>query len=379
MRFAAFKCFLVLGAGCFFAFPRPSRADESASEVVKFLRAPPGFSISVYAARVPNARELALAPNGSVFVGSLKQGAVYALVPNADRSRAADVVKIASGLDLPNGVAFRGGALYVSEPSRILKYDQILTHLKAPPKPSVVYDKLPTEHAHGWKFIAFGPDGKLYVPIGAPCNICRLTGIFGSIYRMNADGSDFELVATGIRNSVGFDWKPDTKALWFTDNGRDELGDNLPPDELNTVTKLGQNFGYPYCHAGTIKDPQFGNEHACSEFQGPAAALDPHGAALGMRFYEGSRSPSEYKGNIFIAQHGSWNRSHKIGYRVLRVVLKGGRVQKVEPFIEGWLGAGEKVHGRPVDVQLLPDGTLLISDDEVGAVYRVSYSASRKK
>jgi glucose/arabinose dehydrogenase len=271
-------------------------------------------------------------------------------------------------------VAYRNGALYVSAVNRILRFDDIERRLDSPPPPVVVTDAYPTDGHHGWKFIAFGPDGKLYVPVGAPCNICEPDAAkYAIITRINADGSGREIVARGVRNSVGFDWNPQTKDLWFTDNGRDALGDDVPPDELNHVTATGGNFGYPYCHAGTIADPEFGSKHACSEFIAPAQKLGPHVAALGMRFYTGTQFPAAYRNQIFIAEHGSWNRSQKIGYRVTLVKLDaGGKAISYEPFAQGWL-QGQQAWGRPADVLVAPDGSLLVSDDSAGAIYRISY------
>ncbi|MFI4925115.1 MAG: PQQ-dependent sugar dehydrogenase, partial [Vicinamibacteria bacterium] len=278
------------------------------------------------------------------------------------------------GLREPAGVAFRDGALYVSAVSRILRLDDIERRLDNPPSPVLVSDRFPDDGHHGRKFIAFGPDGKLYVPVGAPCNVCEPDfERYANIGRMNPDGSGFEVVARGVRNTVGFDWHPRTRELWFTDNGRDMLGDDQPPDELNRLARSGQNFGYPYCHGGTIPDPGFGARHACSEFVAPAQNLGPHVASLGMRFYTGTQFPAEYRNQVFIAEHGSWNRSRRIGYRVTLVRLdEQGRAVKYEPFAEGWL-QGESAWGRPADVAVAPDGSLLVSDDAAGAIYRIRY------
>ncbi|HXE81230.1 MAG TPA: sorbosone dehydrogenase family protein [Vicinamibacterales bacterium] len=338
------------------------------------IRLPKGFSISVYADNVPNARSMVLSPKGILFVGSREDGGVRAVIDRDKDYRADAVVAIAAGLRMPNGVAFRDGSLYVAEISRILRYDGIEDRLESPPEPVVVRDDLPTERHHGWKFIAFGPDGWLYVPIGAPCNICESKDPrFASITRMRPDGREHEVYVHGVRNSVGFDWHPETKALWFTDNGRDELGDDVPPDELNMATEKGQHFGYPYCHGGTISDPEFGAKRPCSEFRPPVQRLGAHVASLGMRFYTGTMFPAEYRNQIFIAEHGSWNRSRKVGYRVSLVRLEGDRAVSYEPFAEGWL-QGEEEWGRPVDVLVMPDGSLLVSDDRAGAIYRITYA-----
>jgi glucose/arabinose dehydrogenase len=345
----------------------PARGDDLPLEKIKL---PPGFTIELVA-RVPNAREMALATQGTLFVGSMGAGKVFAvtLKPNGP----ATVATIASGLDRPVGVAFRDGALYVSAISRILRFDDIENRLDKPPPPVVVSDRFPGDASHGWKFIAFGPDGKLYVPVGAPCNICEPDpDRYALIARMNPDGSGVEVFARGLRNSVGFDWDPRTRELWFTSNGRDWLGDDSPPDTLNHAAKQGSNFGYPYCHGGTIADPEFGRKRACNEFTAPAQNLGPHVAALGMRFYTGAQFPAAYRNQIFIAEHGSWNRSKKIGYRITLVRLEGNKAVAYEPFATGWL-QGEKAWGRPVDVLVMPDGALLVSDDYAGAIYRITY------
>jgi glucose/arabinose dehydrogenase len=277
---------------------------------------------------------------------------------------------VASGLDTPNGVAFHQGALYVAEISRILRFPGIEKSLANPPRPEVVYDALPAERHHGWKFIAFGPDGMLYVPVGAPCNVCdREDPRFASITRMKPDGSGFEVFARGIRNTVGFDWHPKTGELWFTDNGRDMMGDDVPPDELDVAPRPGLHFGYPYCH-GSIPDPEFGRGRSCAKYAPPALELGAHVAALGMRFYRGTAFPPEYRGSVFIAEHGSWNRSRKVGYRVAWVRFENGKAVSHRPFAEGWL-QGQQEWGRPVDLLELTDGSLLVSDDEAGAVYRI--------
>ncbi|MEE9301933.1 MAG: PQQ-dependent sugar dehydrogenase [Alphaproteobacteria bacterium] len=331
---------------------------------------PPGFAIELYAAGVPNARSMALGPGGTLFVGSQKAGVVYALPDRDGDNRADGVIRLLEGLNVPNGVAIREGALYVAEINRILRYDAIESSLEAPPVPVAVSDSLPRERHHGWKFIRFGPDGWLYVPVGAPCNVCEAPAPFASILRMAPDGTALEVFARGVRNSVGFDWHPETGELWFTDNGRDRLGDDLPPDELNHAPRAGLHFGFPYCHGGFLPDPNFAQ--GCDAFTPPARKLGPHVASLGMRFYTGEMFPPDYRGQIFIAEHGSWNRSRKIGYRITLVRLEDNRVLSYEPFAEGWL-QGEESWGRPVDVLVMPDGALLVSDDRAGAIYRIFY------
>jgi glucose/arabinose dehydrogenase len=338
------------------------------------IKLPRGFTIGVYAEKVPGARSLVLGPEGIVFVGTRDEGKVYALLAGSDPTRAGEIITVAKGLHSPNGVAVRDNALYVSEINRILRFDDINSRLRNFPQPVVINDSFPSERAHGWKFIAFGPDGKLYVPVGAPCNICNPEDKrFASIMRMNPDGSQLEIFAHGIRNTVGFDWHPVTKELWFTDNGRDWMGDNEPPDELNCAPEKDLHFGYPYCHGGTIPDPEFGRVRSCKEFVAPRLLLGPHVAALGMRFYTGNSFPEEYRNQIFIAEHGSWNRSKKIGYRI--TLARGqGKDLKYEVFAEGWL-QGQSEWGRPVDVLVMPDGALLVSDDSAGVVYRIQYGA----
>jgi glucose/arabinose dehydrogenase len=346
----------------------------TAAPPVERIKLPPGFKVEIYADKVENARSLAVGDKGTVFVGT-RSDAVYALVDSNRDGKVDEVVTIAEGLNAPNGVAFRDGALYVAEISRILRFDDIEAHLKKPPKPVVVFDKLPRDVHHGWKFIAFGPDGWLYVPVGAPCNICETDpDVYAAIHRMKPDGSQYEVFARGIRNTVGFDWDPNTKELWFNEHGRDMMGDDMPSCELNHAPKAGMHFGFPYCHQGDTPDPEYGLKRKCSEFTPPALKQGGHVAPDGLRFYTGKMFPAEYKNRIFIAQHGSWNRSKKSGYRVMMVTLKSDRktVDKVEEFATGWM-ENERAWGRPVDVLVMPDGALLISDDTANAVYRVTY------
>jgi glucose/arabinose dehydrogenase len=337
------------------------------------IKLPPGFHISIYATNVHNARSMTLSPKGTLFVGTRSAGNVYAIVDRKGDYHAEEVITIAQGLNMPNGVAVRDGALYVAEVNRVLRYDDIEAHLKNPPKPVVVNDKFPRDKHHGWKFMAFGPDGMLYVPVGAPCNICeRNPDRYAVIMRMRPDGSGLETFARGIRNTVGFDWHPVTNELWFTDNGRDWLGDDRPPDELNYAPRPGMHFGYPYCHAKNIPDPEFGAKHRCDEFTPPAMELGPHVAALGMRFYTGTMFPEEYRNQILIAEHGSWNRTTPIGYRISLVRLDNSRAVSYDVFAEGWL-QGHQAWGRPVDVLVMPDGSLLVSDDRADVIYRIAY------
>jgi glucose/arabinose dehydrogenase len=334
------------------------------------IRLPAGFRITIYADPVPGARSMVLGDDGTLFVGSRRQGQVYAVTDTNGDHKADEVRIIARGLYMPNGVAFRNGSLYVAEVSRILRFDRIETRLDHPPRPVVINDTLPDKAHHGWRYLAFGPDGWLYVSIGAPCNVCNE---YGQIIRMRADGSGRQVYARGVRNSVGFDWHPDNGELWFTDNGRDWLGDDSPPDELNRAERPGLHFGFPYCHGGDIADPQFGEQRACSEFTPPEVRFGAHVAPLGIRFYDGTLFPENYRGQALVAQHGSWNRSQKVGYRIMRVDTRPGRARETSVFAEGWLQAGEKVSGRPVDLLVMPDGALLVSDDHAGRIYRISY------
>jgi glucose/arabinose dehydrogenase len=341
------------------------------------IRLPPGFQISVWADGVTAVRSLAQSPGGTVFAGSWTAGNVYALRDDNKDGKADRAITVISGLrNMPNGVAFRDGALYVAEINRIIRFDNIESKLEKAGTPAVVTDKLPSDRHHGWKFIRFGPDGLLYVPVGAPCNMCDRGDPYASILRMKPDGSGMETFARGVRNTVGFDWHPTTGELWFTDNGRDNLGDNTPGDELNRAPKPGMHFGYPYCHEGTIVDPEFGAKRQCSEFEPPAQRLDAHAGAVGMRFYTGSQFPQQYRNQIFIAEHGSWNRSAGLpfnGNRISIAHLQGNKVVRYEPFAQGWL-EGRNRWGRPVDLEVMPDGSMLVSDDQAGVIYRISYA-----
>ncbi len=343
-------------------------------ELLKNLHLPDGFTISLFADSLPNARSLALGDDGVVFVGTGAEGKVYAVKDGNNDGIAEASYTIAQDLFMPNGVAYRNNKLYVAEINRIIRFDEITKSLDKPPTPTVVYDQFPSDTHHGWKYLRFGPDGKLYTAVGAPCNICKPEKpIYASLVRLNADGSDFQIIANGIRNSVGFDWQPGSDAMFFTDNGRDLLGDDVPPEELNQWTKVGDHFGYPFCHGGTIADPEFGKEKSCSQFVTPAWKFNAHNAALGLRFYRGKQFPDEYQNQLFVALHGSWNRSKPDGYRVALVKFKQGKPVAEEAFISGWLTKDDKVLGRPVDILDMPDGSLLISDDQNGVIYRVAY------
>ena len=358
-----------------------SIANAKADVQLDKLQLPEGFTIDVWAADVPNARSMALSETGTVFIGNRQENNVYALVDENGDGKADSKYILATDLRMPNGVAIKDGDLYVAEVSRILRFKDIENNLTSPTY-EVVYDGYPDEAHHGWKFIAFGPDGLLYVPVGAPCNICLSEDpIFASITRLDVSkpGATPEIFAHGIRNSVGMTWHPETKEMWFTDNGRDMLGDDTPDCELNKATSPGQHFGYPYWHAGTIKDPEVGSEgEEASFYTAPEAKLGAHTAPLGLRFYTGDQFPASYKNQLFIAKHGSWNRSKKSGYEVVLARLDSlGKVSSQEIMVSGWLDqATQEAWGRPVDVQQLADGSLLISDDVANCIYRLSYTAN---
>lgn len=332
---------------------------------------PPGFAIEEYA-DVPNARSLALGDNGTLFVSNRKGRSVYAVVENGDGSTR--TIELLDGMTTPNGIAYFEGDLYVAEIDRVYRYANIEENLDNAPEAELLDIDLPSDRHHGWRYIGFGPDGRLYISIGAPCNICDEFG-YAQIIRVDVDGSNRETYASGIRNSVGFTWHPETEELWFTDNGRDMLGDDLPPCELNRVSRQGLHFGYPYCHASEILDPRFGKGRDCANYTPPVQELGPHVAPLGVKFYTGAMFPAEYRNQVFIAEHGSWNRSRKIGYRISLVRLEGNQAVSYEPFAQGWL-QGESVSGRPVDLIVKEDGSLLVSDDFSGKIYRISYTGN---
>ncbi|HKL38968.1 MAG TPA: sorbosone dehydrogenase family protein [Bacteroidales bacterium] len=337
------------------------------------IEMPEGFHIETYATGLEDARSMAMGPRGNIFVGNRTEDKVYLLRDTNSDFKADERHVIAEGLNMPNGVAYYQGDLYVAEVNRILRFPDIMEHYNQEPSFEVIYDNYPTDRHHGWKYIDFGPDGKLYVPVGAPCNICESEQpIYATITRMDPDGSNLEIYAEGIRNTVGFTWHPETEELWFTDNGRDRMGDNIPPDELNKAPAKGLHFGYPYCHGNDISDPKLGKGKSCQDYIKPEQELGPHVAALGVIFYTGDMFPKSYKNQILIAEHGSWNRSEKIGYRLMKAGMENGEVQSYQPFAKGWL-QGEQVWGRPVDILQLHDGSLLVSDDYGDAIYRITY------
>ncbi len=332
------------------------------------IRLPPGFAIEEYA-DVPNARSLALGDRGTLFVSTRRGRSVYAVVENDDGSTR--TIELMDGMHTPNGIAFHDGDLYVAEINRVYRFRDIEDSLDSVPAGEVLDIDLPSDRHHGWRYIGFGPDGKLYISIGVPCNVCDKLG-YAQIIRVNVDGTGRETFASGIRNSVGFTWHPVTKELWFTDNGRDMMGDDIPPCELNRAPRQGLHFGFPYCHGGDIPDREYGEGRQCSDYTPPVQKLGPHVAPLGVKFYTGTMFPPEYRGQVLIAEHGSWNRSKKIGYRVTLVRLEGNRAVAYEPFADGWL-QNERASGRPVDLIVKDDGSLLVSDDFAGKIYRITY------
>jgi len=354
----------------------PMNVDPA--EYLDKITLPPGFKISIYAKDVMRARSMDVGANDTVYVGTRgvvdrkELGKVFAVVDSNKDFVADDIKTIAEGLNVPNGVALNGTDLYIAEIGTIQKLENIQNNLDSPPKPVVVTEDYPDETYHGWKFIRFGPDGKLYVPVGAPCNTCERDEIFASITRIDADGKNREIVAHGVRNSVGFDWHPQTNEMWFTDNGRDMIDDNTPPEELNRVTKAGEHFGFPYRYGKDYVDDAFKTDKKAEEFVAPMAEMPAHTAGLGMRFYTGSSFPAEYKYDVFIAYHCSWNRSKPAGYYVMRVDMENGEVKGTEVFAGGWL-IDEKYWGRPVDIEFLSDGSMLVSDDHANVIYRISY------
>ena len=340
------------------------------------LKLPPGFKAEVYADGIPEARSMALGDKGTVFVSNRILSDVYAIV---DQGGKRQVKRILKGLKSPNGLAFDKGTLYVAERGRITRYDGIEDRLDNPPEAKVVIDNLdPTNQAgHFWKYLAMGPDGKLYFNIGSPGNIVMPGTVQASINRVDPKTGVMEQYARGVRNSVGFDWHPKTHELWFTNHARDWISDDLPNDTLHHVSAKGANFGFPFCHQGDLLDPEFGKGRSCDEFDKPALKLGAHIAPLGVRFYTGKMFPAAYQNTMFIAMHGSWNKTNKQGYNVMQVSLDAKGVPTMKPFLEGFLTdpkADPPMWGRPVDVLVMKDGALLVSDDYNGIVYRISYA-----
>lgn len=352
-----------------------SSVTSAAALMLDRLKVPDGFSVAVFSDGVADARQMARGTSGVIYVGSRRAGSVYAVVDGDGDKRADHVHTIATGLYMPSGVAYHDGTLYVAEVNRVIAFDAIDSNFRSEPKPRIVFDRLPADGHHGWKFIAFGPDNALYIPVGAPCNVCEVEDPYGTILRLDVATGKLDVVARGIRNSVGFDWHPRTQELWFSDNGRDMMGDEVPPEEINRISQSGQHFGFPYVHGGDIPDPEFGTDAKPASYEQPAWQLGAHVAPLGVMFYTGREFPEEYRGSLLVAEHGSWNRSRKAGYRVMRAIFDAdGAIQSYVPFITGWL-QGEANWGRPVDIEQLADGSVLVSDDQAGVIYRISYAA----
>lgn len=337
------------------------------------LKLPPGFRIELWAHGMPGARAMVRGDQGRIYVGTRAIGRVYEVT---DRGSERTSRVVASGLNQPAGVEFRNGSLYVMAIDKVLRFDGIEANPAAPSVDMTAAFKLPPLQHHNWKYIRFGPDGKLYVPFGAPCNICEPTAEYAQIRRYNADGSGMEVVARGVRNSVGFDWHPVTKELWFTDHGRDWMGDEGPQDELNRMGRTGLNFGFPYCHANAVPDKDIRKNNPCDGVTLPVTEMGPHAAVMGILFYTGSMFPAEYRNSMLIARKGSWNRTKKFGFDVVRVTADAdGRNAKTEPFLTGFLDEGTQAFGgRPAYLLQMPDGSVLISDEQMGAIYRVSYA-----
>jgi glucose/arabinose dehydrogenase len=339
---------------------------------LKKIRLPPGFKIEVYASGLPEARQMAWGDKGTLFVGSFNASNVYAVTNEGGKQTVKTILK---GLNMPTGIAFRDGALYVIAIDKLLRYDNAETNLDKLGEPVVVYDDMPPYVAHGWKYLVADKSGAFYVPFGPPFNIGIPPASVSQVRRVDPKTGLAEVVALGVRNSVGGDIDPRSGDYWFTENARDWLGDDIPSDKLNHIARLGQHFGYPYCHQGDTPDPKFAGGHKCSEFTPPVLNLGAHVAPLGMKFYTGTQFPAQYKNNIFIAEHGSWNRHNYQGGRIERVIVdKDGKSAKQEVFADGWLTGPQEYIGRPNDILQASDGSLLVADDWAGAIYRISYS-----
>lgn len=345
-------------------FSAPVEVDLS------LLELPDGHKIEVVA-QAQNVRQLAQSYDGTLFAGSRRAGNVYALVDKNRDGNYESTILISSGLNMPSGVAVKGNDLYVAEVERILVFKNILPLDENNLPPATVYfDRLPNKRHHGWKYLKFGPDGLLYFNIGAPCNICLPEHPFATLVRLT-ETKRLEVIASGVRNSVGFTWNPNSKKMWFTDNGRDHLGDDLPSDELNRIDTLKQHFGYPYMHANNVNDPIYGKQGNNITVSPPAYELGAHVAPLGLTFYTGNTMPESNTNTLYVAEHGSWNRSEKSGYRIVKLQIENGEVVSHQPFIQGWM-RNEEYWGRPNDIIVDQDGSLLISDDYAGVVYRIS-------
>jgi glucose/arabinose dehydrogenase len=338
------------------------------------LNLPPGFKAEIWATGMPGARAMARAPSGKIFVGTRGIGRVYELTDAGPGART--VRTVVDKLNQPAGVEFNNGSLYVMAIDKVLRFDGIESNPSVAASDITQAFALPREQHHNWKYIRFGPDGKLYVPFGAPCNICEQGPEYAQIRRYNPDGSGMEVLARGVRNTVGFDFHPVTKELWFSNHGRDWMGDDSPDDTFNKLSGVGQNFGFPYCHSGTMADKDIKKDNPCNGVAKPVALMGPHTAVMGVHFYTGNMFPAEYKNMALVARKGSWNRTQKSGYDVVMVKANNdGSDAKVTPFITGFMNAADNSFwGRPAYMLQLPDGSLLLSDEQLGAIYRISYS-----
>jgi glucose/arabinose dehydrogenase len=339
------------------------------------FKVPAGFKVELWATGIPGGREIAEGDNGKFYVGTRGIGRVYEVTDKGNERTSRVVI---DKLNQPSGVAYKDGTLFVASTDKVLRFDGISSKPDVAPVDVTAAFQLPAEHVHhNWKYLRFGPDGKLYMPVGAPCNICEVKAAdFATIRRYNPDGSGMEVVATGVRNSHGLDWHPVTKELWFSNHGRDWMGDDTPNDTLNRMTKVGLNFGFPHCHQGNVADPDVKKDNACAGVEKPVALMGPHAAAMGVQFYTGSMFPAEYKNVAFVARKGSWNRTAKIGFDVVTVrSAADGQGAKIEPFMTGFLDpATQEFFGRPTFFHQMKDGSLLVSDEQVGAIYRISYA-----
>jgi glucose/arabinose dehydrogenase len=352
--------------------PATGLSAEEIEANLKKIELPQGFRITLYASGVNSARQMAQGPKGTLFAGAFGVGNVYAI---RDQGGKAEVKTVIKGLKMPTGIAFHDGTLYVADIDRILAYENAEDMLDKMPEGRVVYDDMPPYTPHGWKYLTVDKQGWLYVPFGVPCNICMPPTSTAQIRRVDPKTGMAELVALGVRNSVGGDVDPRSGRYWFSENARDWLGDDVPSDKLNHVAKVGTHFGYPYCHQGDLPDPKYAMGHECAEFTAPVVKLGNHVAPLGMKFYTGSQFPEDYRNSIFIAEHGSWNRHKYQGARIVRVVVDpDGKQAKEEVFASGWLDGDKNYLGRPADVFVDRDGSLLVADDWAGAIYRISYS-----
>jgi glucose/arabinose dehydrogenase len=358
--------------------PLAGRMTETPrSEIpISKLNTPPGFTIEIWAHGLPGGRAMALGDNGRIYVGTRAIGRVYEVTDNGDRRSVRVVV---DKLTQPAGVAFANGSLYVMAIDKVLRFDGIESNPNVAPIDMTAKFNMPPLQHHNWKYIRFGPDKKLYVPFGSPCNICEPPPEYGQIRRYNPDGSGMEVIARGVRNSVGFDWHPKTGELWFTDHGRDWMGDGGPQDELNRLSKAGQFFGFPYCHAQGVPDVDIKRADPCKGVTLPVALMGPHAAAMGVQFYTGKMFPAEYRDTMFIARKGSWNRTQKFGYDVVNVrATPDGKNVKITPFLTGFMDPKDQSFwGRPAYILQMPDGALLVSDEQLGAIYRISYARGK--